>query len=150
MISKIFRVRRDRDELKAAPDAILEDIGVSRAQLDFPLGSERATRWVRMARATGADTSVLVADLALVRDVAAHCAGCGSHRACRRWLTQDDSDSAGFRIFCPNHVVFDGLPRAPGAGPRKRTAPGERIVDLGFLTPAHPGFLGGGKRVNRP
>lgn len=146
MISQIFRAYRARDDLRAAPDAVLEDIGVTRAQLDFPLGSERATRWVRMARVTGADTSALVADLALLREVAARCAGCGSHRTCRRWLTQDDPDAAGFRAFCPNHAVFDDLPRDPGAGPRKRTASRERDVDLGFLTPSHPGFLGSGKR----
>ncbi len=90
-------------------DAVLDDIGVTRAELAKIIGGYPVSGRLlpAMARRLGVDIDAL--DSRSRYDLGRSCAMCQSRRSCRRWLDNDEADGSAYRRFCANAELLDAV-----------------------------------------
>ncbi len=93
-------------------DVVLDDIGVTRAELaKIIAGYPVAGRLLpAMARRLGIDIGAL--DPHSRHELERGCATCQARRSCRSWLDKPNADRSAYRVFCANAQLFDTICKA--------------------------------------
>jgi Family of unknown function (DUF6455) len=94
-------------------DAVLDDIGLTRAELakiiaGYPVSGRMLPV---MAQRLGIDIEAL--DPRARYQLGRSCALCQSRRSCRRWLEHAGPGDEGYRKFCVNAALFDAVLTEP-------------------------------------
>jgi len=92
---------------RGALDVTLEDMGITRAEMDRVVRS-----YPEAGRLRGAMTKRLGIDIGALEPRTRYaleqtCALCIAHRRCSRWLARPGSAADGYHAFCPNASLFD-------------------------------------------
>lgn len=101
-------------------DAVLDDIGLTRPELDrIVRGYPKAGRLLpMMAKRLGIDINKL--DPRSRYQLGQSCAMCVSHSRCQRWLSKAPAESTENKEFCPNADVFEAILAHKKEGPAQQ------------------------------
>lgn len=86
-------------------DAILTDVGLTRAQVGTLVAGSPDARHLLMAMLERLGIAERRVPTATMREMGWACTTCADKRRCREWLAS--GEEAGFRAFCPNAALLD-------------------------------------------
>jgi len=90
-------------------DAVLEDIGITRPEMEKIVGGHPVSGRLlaSMAKRLGVDLEKL--NPRTRYELGRSCSLCSSHRHCRHWLDEAGATSTDYEEFCPNAALLDAV-----------------------------------------